>query len=81
MNGQSRRQEERILVNEPCIIYAGNRAIPAQMVDTSFNGARLLVKVGVDVPDEFELFETPALPMRACRVVHRSEEFIGIRFV
>ena len=78
---QTRRQEERILVNEPCIIYAGTRAIPARMVDTSFNGARLLVKSADEVPDEFELFETPALPPRACQVVHRSDEFIGVRFI
>jgi PilZ domain-containing protein len=75
------RRSARRTVRYPARIDAGNGSpvLACTLADISQTGARLVVALGSDPPDEFSLLLGGA--SRRCRVVWRSEKQVGVRFL
>jgi hypothetical protein len=63
------------------IDVGGDNLMECSLGDTMQSGARLLVSVAAEIPDEFELYFTEDRTVaRKCRVVWRSDSQAGIAF-
>jgi hypothetical protein len=76
-----RRRNFRVEWSLPATIYDADRHLerPCIMSDLSNGGANLTGVRASTIPDEFRL-RTPLGDRRACRVVWRTENALGIRF-
>jgi hypothetical protein len=76
-----RRKNFRVEWNVPATIYDVNRHLerPCILSDLSDGGAKLIGVRASTIPDEFKL-RTPFGERRACRVVWRTEDSLGVRF-
>jgi PilZ domain len=63
------------------ILFGLAPAIDCVIRNLSEAGAQLVVQTPVGIPDEFTLLIKPELTKRACRVVWRKADKIGVRFV
>jgi hypothetical protein len=78
---RDRRRNFRVEWNLPATIYDADRHLerPCIMSDLSNGGANLTGVRASTIPDEFRL-RTPLGDRRACRVVWRTENALGVRF-
>jgi hypothetical protein len=78
---RDRRRNFRVGWNLPATIYDADRHLerPCIMNDLSNGGANLTGVRASTIPDEFRL-RTPLGDRRACRVVWRTENALGVRF-
>lgn len=62
-------------------LYEGAKRQPCMVLDVSPGGGRVRLLPGAFVPDNFTLLLTPCGKVRrACRVVWRRENQIGVEF-
>jgi hypothetical protein len=76
-----RRKNFRVDWNVPATIYDVDRHLerPCVLSDLSNGGAKLTGVRASTIPDEFRL-RTPLGDRRACRVVWRTENALGVKF-
>jgi hypothetical protein len=79
---RERRKNFRVEWNSPATIYDVDRHLerPCVLADFSTGGARLTGIRANTIPDEFRL-RTPFGQRLACRVVWRTENALGVRFM
>jgi hypothetical protein len=78
---RDQRRNFRVEWKLPATIYDADRHLerPCIMSDLSDGGANLTGVRASTIPDEFRL-RTPLGDRRACRVVWRTENALGVRF-
>ena len=82
MSADKRRDPRRYVVNGARISREGSADLQdCRMIDVSAFGARLELKKGGSIPDQFMLLLSHDGKLsRQCSVVWRSENAIGIKF-
>jgi PilZ domain len=77
-----RRKSFRVEWNSPATIYDVDRHLerPCILADFSTEGAKLIGIRANTIPDEFRL-RTPLGERLACRVLWRTENALGVRFM
>jgi PilZ domain len=80
--GSERRQHIRRTVRYPAwIAVQSEKYLDCELSDISMGGAKIKVKGETVIPDRFVLaFNPQGTPNRACRVVWRKEEHLGLQF-
>ena len=84
MSSAEKRRSPRQQANCKGLIQDDQGSFIAQciMTDVSANGAKLIIEVGINVPDEFVLtLARNAGVRRNCDVVWRAAKSIGVCFV
>jgi hypothetical protein len=76
-----RRRHARRAVQQPAlaVLNDGVRRLDATIVDVSISGARIALDEPAEVPDQFYLL-VPKHRLQPCRVVWRSERFLGVSY-
>lgn len=77
------RKNIRRHIRHPGVILKGG-AILSQctVLDVSASGAKIEIKIPIEIPDEFDLhLSSNGQVRRHCQVVRRTEKEIGVHFV
>jgi len=76
------REVRRVRHLSAWIVLKGQANQECQVMDTSMNGAKIVLGVASQVPQRFELaFLQDATKRQACEVVWRRGKMIGVQFV
>ena len=76
-----RRQHSRMLTGEPARILCNYRSVLACTIrDISASGACLELDPGIAIPERFDLIPAGGDDPRACRVIWRLSDRVGVAF-
>jgi hypothetical protein len=80
MSERRKEQRQLTLKTGKIISFDIQSEIDCAILDISDGGARILLPVGIDLPDTFDLAVDPDGQAKYCRVVWKQGNRIGVSF-